>query len=221
MKHFLLFFFLFILFSCEQKKQQKPDNPVATGGKTDINNASVSDWMSWEGGIDVVGVTDTALKNPNVIFHIARMVHTPVGSAPSGMLFYQPDTTKPPVIMGFISTDTTVGKYFGPKIFKGTPFENAPVLKATFDVKHENASATAKVTAGGHTFECSMNDLGNAYLISRLPSQMPPFFQQGVERKADKVMLKIDGQEIKLFIPPVGISGGPAAVVAPNGVYAR
>lgn len=207
---------LIALVACNNKKETKKEEPVAP-----VSNPAVTEWMSWEGGVDVVAVTDTSLKMPNIIFHVARMVHTPVGSAPSGMLLYQPDSTKPPVVMGFISTDTLVGKYFGPNIFKGTPFENAPVLPATFDIKYDGTMATAKVVASGQTFECTMTNLGNPYLIHRAPATMPPFYQQGVERTAGQVTLKINGQEVKMIIPPVGISGGPAAVVAPNGVYAR
>ena len=44
---------------------------------------SISKWMSWEGGVDLVAVTSPDLQMPNVIVHVARMVHTPVGSAPS------------------------------------------------------------------------------------------------------------------------------------------
>ncbi len=123
---------LLTLASCNSKNETKKEEPALPA-----SNPAVTEWMSWEGGVDIVAVTDTSLKMPNIVFHVARMVHTPVGSAPSGMLLYQPDTTKPPVVMGFISTDTLVGKYFGPKIFKGTPFENAPVLPATFDIKYD------------------------------------------------------------------------------------
>jgi hypothetical protein len=35
------------------------------------------------------------------------------------------------------------------------------------------------------------------------------------------VALKINGQPITIIVPPVGITGGPASVVSPNGVYAR
>ena len=59
------------------------------------------------------------------------------------------------------------------------------------------------------------------YLINRAPSVMPPFHQQGVEVKAGKTILKVDGKEVNIIIPPVGITGGPASVYSPNGVYAR
>lgn len=45
-------------------------------------------WMAWEGGVDLIAKTSGDLAMPNVIVHVARMVHTPVGSAPAGMLFY-------------------------------------------------------------------------------------------------------------------------------------
>ena len=216
---------LFFIASCDDKKETEKKEEVTEAAKPDATSPSitpgVTNWMSWETGMDVAAVTDASLKMPNVIFHVARMVNTPVGSAPSGMVLYQPDSTRPPLVIGFISTDTMVAKYFGPKIFAGTPFENAPAVKASFDIKYDGTTATAKVVAGGHTFECTMSDLGNPYLINRAPTQMPPFYQQGVERTVGKTVLKVDGKQLTLMIPPVGISGGPGAVVSPNGVYAR
>jgi len=46
--------------------------------------------MSWEGGVDLVGATSPEAQQPNVIVHVARLVHTPAGSAPAGMLLYHP-----------------------------------------------------------------------------------------------------------------------------------
>jgi hypothetical protein len=210
---------LFFLQACNTTKADDKTNNTkteATEVKTDVTN-----WMSWEGGVDVAAVTDKNFKMPNVIFHVARMVNTPVGSAPSGMVLYQPDSTKPPVVMGFVSTNKTVGAYFGPKIFAGTPFEKAPALEATFDIKYDENTATSKIVVGGHTFECTMTELSKPYLINRKPAQMPPFHQQGVEQAVGKTTLKVDGKEVTIIVPPVGITGGPGAVVSPNGVYAR
>ncbi len=210
---------LLFLVACETKPENPSDKKPTTENTTPDPN--VTEWMSWEGGVDVAAVTDTSLKMPNVIIHVARMVNTPVGSAPSGMIMYQPDAKQPPLAMGFVSTNKTVGAYFGPKIFAGTPFEKAPVLDATFDIKQDANTATAKVVTGGHTFEVTMTELSKPYLIYRKPSAMPPFYQQGVEQKVGKVVVMIDGKEVKIILPPVGITGGPAAVVSPNGVYAR
>jgi hypothetical protein len=182
---------------------------------------NVSRWMSWEGGIDLVAVTSPDLQMPNLIVHLGRMVHTPAGSAASGMILWQPDPSTPPAVMGFVSTNAAVGKYFGPNIFAGTPFEQAPVLGATIEIEICADKAHAKCVVGGHTFEVEMGDFSEPYLIDRQPSAMPPFHQQGVEIHARKVALKINGQPITIIVPPVGISGGPASVVSPNGVYAR
>ena len=202
---------------------QKPTAETSTTESTTStpSNPAVTEWMSWEGGVDVAAVTDTSFKMPNVIIHVARMVNTPVGNAPSGMILFQPDATKPPIVMGFVSTDKAVGAYFGPKIFAGTPFEKAPVLDATFDIKNTESGATAKVVTGGHTFEVEMKDASAPYLISRAPAEMPPFHQQGVERSVGSTTLKVDGKEVTIIVPPVGITGGPGAVISPNGVYAR
>ena len=45
--------------------------------------------------------------------------------------------------------------------------------------------------------------------------------KQGVKIHARKVSLKINGESINIIVPPVGITGGPASVISPNGVYAR
>lgn len=182
---------------------------------------NVSKWMSWEGGVDLAAVTSPDLQMPNVIIHLGRMVHTPVGSAPSGMIFWQPDPKGMPAVFGFVGTDEKVGQYFGPNIFAGTPFENAPVLKATIDIVITADKAVSTCVVGDYTFEVEMSGFSEPYLIDRKPSAMPPFYQQGVEIHAKNVALKVNGEAISIIVPPVGISGGPASVVAPNGVYAR
>ncbi len=182
---------------------------------------NVSNWMSWEGGIDLVALTSPELQMPNVIVHLGRMVNTPVGNAPSGMIFWQPDPKANPLVMGFVSSDPEVGKYFGPKIFAGTPFEQAPVLDAKISIDITADKAVSKCEVGEYLFEVEMSGFSQPYLIDRKPSAMPPFYQQGVEIKASKVILKVNGKNIDLIVPPVGISGGPACVVSPNGVYAR
>lgn len=182
----------------------------------------INNWMSWEGGVDLVAVTQPGLTMPNVIVHVARLVHTPVGSAPAGLIFYQPNPAQPPAVMGFISPDPRVGAYFGPKIFAGTPFENAPVLTAQIEVSlHAPAEVSATVTVGGHVFKTRLSGLKAAELINRPPSAMPPFWQQGVEAVASAAELTVDGSPVSIIVPPVGISGGPAAVFAPCGSYAR
>ena len=212
-----------VFIACKPKTEDVSTTlPETTTLETPVaNQPSVNEWMSWEGGMDVSAITDTSFKMPNVIVHVARMVSTPVGSAPSGMILFQPDATNPPIVMGFVSTNKTVGAYFGPKIFAGTPFETAPVLDATFDIQYTDKGATAKIVVSGHTFEVEMSDVSAPYLINRAPAQMPPFHQQGVERSVTKTSLKVDGKEIKIIVPPIGITGGPGAVISPNGVYAR
>lgn len=178
--------------------------------------------MSWEGGVDLVAVTQSGLAMPNIIVHVARMVHTPVGSAPAGMVFYQPDPTAPPALMGFVSQDPTVGKYFGPKIFAGTPFENAPVLDAKIEIDSSMpGEVSASVTVGGFVLKTRLSGLKASELIQRAPAAMPPFWQQGVEAAATSAELAVNGNRVAIQLPPVGITGGPAAVWSPCGVYAR
>jgi hypothetical protein len=195
--------------------------PILAESKKTTSMTNVTNWMSWESGIDLVAVTAPYLQMPNVIVHLGCMVNTPAGNAPSGMIFWQPNPAALPEVMGFVSTDETVGKYFGPHIFADTPFENAPVLKATIDIHITSEKAVATCIVGAYTFEVEMSDFSTPYLIDRKPAAMPPFYQQGVEIHAKKVVLKVNGETINIIIPPVGITGGPASVVSPNGVYAR
>lgn len=182
---------------------------------------NVTKWMNWEGGIDLVAVTSPELQMPNVIVHLGRMVNTPVGNAASGMILWQPDPNAAPAVMGFVSTSEKVGQYFGPNIFADTPFEQAPVLDAKINIDITKSQAVATCIVGDFTFEVTMKNFSDPYLINRVPSAMPPFYQQGVEIHATDVILKINGEVIDIIIPPVGITGGPASVVSPNGVYAR
>lgn len=177
--------------------------------------------MSWEAGVDLVAATAPTLAQPNVIVHVARLVHTPLGSAPAGMLFLQPDPAVAPLVMGFVSADARIGAYFGPKIFAGTPFEQAPVLAAEITVEHGAGFVAATVRAGGHVLRTRLSGLGPLQLVHRAPAAMTPFWQQGLESSAASAQLWVDDREVPVFVPPVGITGGPAAVSAPCGLYAR
>lgn len=189
-----------------------------------MSTSNIQNWMAWEGGVDLVALTEPGLAMPNVIVHVARIVHTPVGSAPSGMICWQPDPKAAPAVVGFISHDAqTIGKYFGPKIFAGTPFENAPVLAAKIEVDTSRipGEVSATVTVGNFVFKTSLKGLPQPGLINRAPAAMSPFWQQGTEAAAASASLTVNGKEISVLVPPTGISGGPAAVWSPCGIYAR
>lgn len=184
--------------------------------------SELSAWMSWEGGVDLVACTSPGLAAPNVIIHVARLVHTPRGSAAAGMLLYQPDPAAAPLAVGFVSADAAGnGAYFGPAIFAGTPFEHAPVLTAQIAIEIGGNDVSARVTAGGHDFRTRLSALAPLSLVNRPPTPMTPFWQQGLERAAARAQLWVDGREIPLTLPPSGITGGPAAVYAPCGLYTR
>ena len=58
-------------------------------------------------------------------------------------------------------------------------------------------------------------------IVNRPAGSMTPFTQDVVEAVALEVSLTVDGELAIIQIPPAGISGGPAAVYAATGVYAR
>lgn len=178
-------------------------------------------WMSWEGGVDLGAVTRPDLPMPNVLIHVARMVHTPIGSAPSGMVLYQPDPAGQPLVIGFVSTDAKLAAWFGPNVFAGTPFEKAPALVGKIAVTHSGSTATSRVEVGGHVFETTMQQLGAHELIHRAAGQPMPFAQQGLEAVPGKVELKVDGKVVAITVPKLGIGGGPSALFSAAGLYAR
>jgi hypothetical protein len=175
----------------------------------------VTRYMSWEGGVDVAA--------EGLIVHVARVVHTPVGSAPAGMVFRQTDPAAAPLFAGFVCPDPAVGAYFGPNIFAGTPFESAPVIEARIEVVTAGYpdAVSAKVTFAGFEIETRLTGLGDLRLIHRPAGEPMPFAQQGVEAAARAASVTINGAPVAFTLPEVGLSGGPAAVFAPNGVYAR
>lgn len=177
--------------------------------------------MSWEGGVDLIAKTSDEVEMPNVIVHVARMVHTPVGSAPSGIIFWQPDTAAAPLAFGFVSSSPEVGAYFGKHIFAGTPFENAPVIIGQITIDTSGDQASARVEIPGFVFESHLSDFSAQTMIQREPGPTSPFHQQGLEAVAGHACLKVNGEKIPLTIPPVGITGGPCAVLAACGLYAR
>jgi hypothetical protein len=126
-------------------------------------------------------------------------------------------------MMGFVGTDAKIGAYSGPNSFAGTPFENAPVVSATIDINTASTpkGVSSRLRVGGHLFEVTPAQLGPLGFIHGAPAAMPPFAQQGLEAAAGKASLKVYGKPLSIIMPPMGLSGGPAAVWAPAGVYAR
>jgi hypothetical protein len=184
---------------------------------------TVTKWMTWEGGVDLVGSTIPGSVQPNLIIHVARIVHTPVGSAPSGMILFQPDPQQAPLFMGFISTDLSVGNYFAPTIFADTPFAGAPTLlaKIIIDSSRLPDSVSSHILIEGYDIEVEFSNLGKLEKIDRAIGAPLPFSQQGLEADATNVSLKINGESIEFHFLPTGITGGAAAVWSPAGIYAR
>ncbi|MBL8734706.1 MAG: hypothetical protein JNN13_20185 [Planctomycetes bacterium] len=181
----------------------------------------IKNWMSWEGGVDLVAMTKPGLSMPNVILHVARMVHTPIGSAPAGMVCWQPDPAAPPAVIGFVAADAKLAAWFGPNIFAGTPFEKAPAHQAKIEISVGNDRVGSRIEVAGHVFEVAMSALSPLELVHRAAGSPMPFAQQGPESAAKKAELKVNGKAVTISVPPVSMGGGPGALWAPAGVYAR
>jgi hypothetical protein len=181
----------------------------------------VSRWMSWQDGVHLSAVTSADLITPNLIIHLGRMVNTPIGNAPAGIILWQPNPPIMPAVMGFVCSDKNVGRYFGPQIFADTPFEHAPVLNASISVLIDSHKAISTCVVGGYHFEVEMSEFTAPYLINRQPDIMPPYWQQGVEISCSKTILRINGETINIIVPPVGVKGGPGSTVCPAGIFSR
>ena len=176
--------------------------------------------MSWEGGVDLACMTKPGLTQPNLILHVARIVHTPMGSAPSGLVVYQPDPAAAPAVFGFICEQPAVGAYFGPNVFAGTPFEKAPVLPAKITITTTADTASSRIEVGGHVFTVTLSGLAATQLVNRAAGAMP-FHHLGVESAASTVAVTIDGKPVEVIVPPAHPVNGPAAAFAKTGLYAR
>jgi hypothetical protein len=179
----------------------------------------VLNWMSWEGGVDLVALSNKNVEMPNVIVHIARMVHTPVGSAPSGMLLL-PNEDGTPKVMGFISTDQKVGDYFAKNVFAGTPFEAAPTIIGEIEVNINPNCAELHVKIPGFDVHLKLSDFGDLTRVNRQSPNLP-FHDDSLEAKANTVELTVNGVVTPVIVPPMGMSGGPAAVYSATGMYSR
>ncbi len=177
-----------------------------------------TDFLSWFDGIDAMLKPTPDAPLPNVLVHVARITKTPAGMTPGGMLLINPDNKEMPDVFGFICEDEELGKYYGPKIFKGTPFENAPVLKAVISVEVDFPNkVSTKIEVAGHVIELELSEFDEAQYYNRVGGM--PFTQNVVEALAHKAVFKFDGRILEGELPPGGIGGGLPAVYSPSGLY--
>lgn len=183
---------------------------------------AVTQWMCWEGALHLAATTRPGFEQPNLVLHVARLVSTPVGSAPAGWIEWSPEPNRPPALFGFLCMDALVGSYFAPKIWAGTAYEKAPVVSGqiSFATKLPHA-ASARVQVGGHVFEVALDALGPQQLVQRTVGHPMPFAQQGVEAAAGAVALRVNGQSVTPTVAKHSTLGGPGASWSACGVFAR
>lgn len=181
---------------------------------------NVSQWMSWEGGVDLAAQYE-GKETSMVLVHVAAMVHTPVGSAPAGMVLFQDSADAAPSFMGFISTDQNVADYFGPNIFAGTPFEQAPGHVAEINVTRGETSCSADVKVGDTRIQVELNDLAPTRRSTREASEHTPFCEQILERTAGSASLRVNGEAVALTVPDAAPGSAPPVAFTPTGIYSR
>jgi hypothetical protein len=182
---------------------------------------NANQWIAWEGGVNLIAKTSAKLDSPNIIFHAAQQVHTPVGSAALGMFLWQPDPAAPPVRFGFVSTVPKVSAYLSDEIFAGTPFHGAPNLSGTVDTVIADGRATARLEIPGYNVQITLEDLSLANLVQRPPTPTAPFHQHLLEAVAGQATLTVNDETMEIVVSGSGIMGGPSAFTAPLGLYTR
>lgn len=181
----------------------------------------VNHWMSWEDGVDLVAMTDPALEAPNVMVLAARMVHTPVGSAPAAIVLWQPVPTAPPAAMGFVCNNGAMNAWLAAKLFAGTPFAAAAPMAGAVNVRTNAFGGSVSINTGRLSIETDLSGPGSVQIIHRAPGPATPFYQQGVEIAMQSARLAVDGAPVPVTLPHASITGGPPAMLTPTGIYAR
>ena len=175
-------------------------------------------FLSWHDGVDAMLKPTPDSPMPNVLIHVARMVNTPLGICSVGMILINPQNKEVPDFFGFVAENKELGQYYGPNIFKGTPFEQAPVFKAEISLKIDFPNKVkAKIVVAKHTIELELSDFDAAQYYDR-PGGMP-FHQNVIEAKAKKAVFKFDHKIIAGELQPEGMAGGLPACYAPTGIY--
>lgn len=172
--------------------------------------------MSWQAGIEVAGVTQHGLETPSVVFHIARMVQTPVGIASSGYIMVSPvGESELQPFLGFVSEDDEVGSYLGPNVFADTPWMMVRHYEAMIEVYRTDHGMGARAEVGDRSFEVTLNELEPLEVVTHAAGEPLPFAQQMLRRRAGEVIMKIDGVHVPLFF------NGTIPNYSPAGFYAR
>jgi hypothetical protein len=190
---------------------------ATTEGPTEL-----SQWLTFEDGVVLAGRTHESFLLPNLVLVVTGFGRSPRGEGPAGFVLWQPDPDGDPEIADFVGERRRMGRRLD-ALFAGSEIAGSPIALGELAVarKPRRGRVRVDVFACGHEITARLDDLAPAELVSRPPSAEAPFWQQGVEARAARVRLRIDGRDTTFL--PVARSplGGPAACWSPAGVWAR
>jgi len=157
---------------------------------------ALNHWMSWESGMEVTAAT--AHEAPSLVLHLARMLHTPVGSARGGMLLWQPDPRGAPLALCSVTTDSRVGDYCRSHIFAGTLFGNAPPVLGDISIEVHPDDVFARIDIPGFIFELRLSGIATPALSDSLPTPSSPCHQKAIRSEIHRTTLKLNGRTVDL-----------------------
>jgi hypothetical protein len=158
---------------------------------------ALNHWMSWESGMEVTAAT-TAGGSPSLVLHLARMLHTPIGSARGGMLFWQPDPAGDPLVLCSVTTDSKVGDYCRSHLFPGTLFEEAPPVLGDISIEVHPDDVFARIAIPGFIFDLRLSGIATA-ILSDSPAATPALcHHRRIRSDIHRTTLKLNGRTVDL-----------------------
>lgn len=166
-------------------------------------------YASWEGGLDLMAVTDASHRRPDLVVRIARVLRTPHGIAPAAQISWNIGPDDCPEYKAFLSPDPDVARWHEDVV---GPESGIEAKVASVEIQETADGVVARLEFAWHQLEIRLRALAPVEVFDRsLPDA--PVRVAGLESLAAIVELKLDGKPWHL--PRILRAGWyPAGVIA-------
>lgn len=177
-------------------------------------------WLSWTGYVRLYARTSPEFERPNVVFHAAQNVRTPVGEAPVAILLYKSSPGAYPEIKDIVSPDPRVAAYVSLVFFQETPFESYVPRRAILAFNGDGQETFGvKAHVGRYTLQCNISGIGESGLVHREPSHDCPVFTQAVECTATDAAVMFNNNLQNIILPGAVEGWGSPVAYSPVGFW--